>query len=141
MDSVPRNPALQVRLPADAFRRLATLRQERHLNVSAWARQVLLDALHHDFPETDAPDEPPHSGTDSPPAPLPGWHPARLPGGGWGSACDRPASLPAQLVGLSIEVQPRQGAPWTATILEVVRRDDGSVLVRDTGRPDPHSGK
>ena len=58
---------------------------------------------------------------------------------GKGSACDRPDTLPAQLVGLPIEVRPRQGPPWTATVLEVVRRDSTRVLVRDTGRPAPHS--
>ena len=131
MKGVPRNPALQVRLPAGAFRRLAALRRERHLNVSAWARQVLLDALQRDFPETDAADGPPHSEPDS--QPLPGWHPARIPGGGWG--CDRPGTLPAELGGLPIEVRPREGPPWTATVLAVVRRDSRRVLVRDTGRP------
>ena len=133
---MPRNPALQVRLPTAAFRRLAALRQQLHLNVSAWARQVLLDALERDFPSTDTADGLPHNKTDSLPRPLPGWHPARIPGGGWGSACDRPDTLPAELVGLPIEVQPRSGAPWTATVREVVRRDSGRVLVRDTGRPD-----
>ena len=57
--------------------------------------------------------------------------------GGWGSACDRPDTLPAELVGFPIEVRPRQGAPWTATVLAVVRRDSDRVLVR----PAPHSGK
>ena len=133
---MPRNPALQVRLPAAAFRRLAALRRQRHLNVSAWARQVLLDALERDFPATDAADRPPPSKTVSPPVPLPGWHPAKLPGGGWGSACDHPDTLPTELVGLPIEVRPRQGSPWTATVREVVRHDADRVLVRDTGRPD-----
>ena len=136
MRGVPRNPALQVRLPAEAFERLAALRQERHLNVSAWVRQVLLEGLERDFPATDTAGGPPVNETASLPRPLPGWHPARIPGGGWGSACDRPDTLPAQLVGCYIEVQPRQGSPWTATVLEVIRRDSRRVLVRDTGRPD-----
>ena len=136
---MPRSPALQVRLPRQAFERLAALRQQRHLNVSAWARQVLLDALQRDFPETDAADGAPRSETDSPPPPLPGWHPARLPGGSWGSACDRPATLPVELVGLPIEVRPRQGTPWTATVLEVVERSPDRVRVRDSGRPDRDS--
>ena len=138
MKGVPRNPALQVRLPRQAFERLAALRQQRHLNVSAWARQVLLDALQRDFPENSPGADAPHSETASPPAPRPAWQPTRIPGGGWGSACDRPDSLPAELVGLPIEVRPRQGPPWTATVLEVVRRDSDRALVRDTGRP--HSG-
>ena len=66
----PRSPALQVRLPRQAFERLAALRQQRHLNVSAWARQVLLDALQRNFPETDAADGAPRSETDSPPPPA-----------------------------------------------------------------------
>ena len=139
MIGVPRNPALQIRLPREAFERLAALRQDLHLNVSAWARHVLLEALERDFPAIDTSGGPPLNDTASLLKPLPGWHPARLPGGGWGSACDRPDTLPAQLVGLAIEVQPRQGSPWTATIREVVRRDSRRLLVRDTGRPDRDS--
>ena len=137
---MPRNPALQVRLPASAFERLALLRRKRHLNVSAWARQVLLDALEHDFPERPAnlatPRGDGRSAASSSLDPLPGWRPSRLPGAGWGAACDRPADLPAQLVGLPIRITPRQGLPWIATVVEVVRYDPDRVLVRHTGRPD-----
>ena len=138
---VPRNPTLQVRLPVDAFDRLACLRRERHLNVSAWARQALLKALDRDFPENSLPHGPgaahvsAEAAGHSPAAPHRGWRPARIPGTGWGSACDSPAGLPAELVGLPIEVQPRQGPPWIATVLEVIQRDDDRILVRDTGRP------
>ncbi|MYB50649.1 MAG: hypothetical protein F4X77_00395 [Acidobacteriia bacterium] len=137
---MPRNPALQVRLPASAFERLAYLRTKRHLNVSAWAREVLLDALERDFAE-------PHTNLATPRGdgrlatsnsldPLPGWRPARLPGSGWGAACDNPENLPAQLVGLPIRITPRQSPPWIATVVEVIRCDADRVLVRHTGRPD-----
>ncbi|MYE02034.1 MAG: ribbon-helix-helix protein, CopG family [Alphaproteobacteria bacterium] len=139
--AVARNPALQVRLPADAFERLACLRRERHLNVSAWARQALLNALERDFPENSLPPGPaaarvsPESAEHAHAGPYRGWRPARIPDGGWGSACDSPVGLPAELVGLPIKVQPRQGPAWTTTVLEVIQRDDHRVLVRDTGRP------
>ncbi len=77
--AVPRNPALQVRLPAEAFERLVSFRSHRHLNVFAWARHALLEALERDFPEPPAsPDFPRKDGgpdPGSPLAPLPGWRP------------------------------------------------------------------
>lgn len=130
---MPRNPALQVRLPAEAFERLASLRRERHLNVSAWARRVLLAALDRDFPET--PPRTPTAAASTGESQLRGWHPARLPDGSWGAACDNPRNLPPQLAGLPIEVQPRQGSPWIATVLEVLEHEPHRVLVRDSGRP------
>ena len=57
-----------------------------------------------------------------------------------GDQAEARRDLAAELVGFPIEVRPRQGPP-SATILEVVQRDSDRVLVRDTGRPPPHSGK
>jgi len=140
LGAVPRDPALQVRLPASAFERLAFLRRKHHLNVSAWARQILLDALDQDFPEPAANPATPRgdgrSVASSSLDPLPGWRPARLPGASWGAACDLPAALPTQLVGLPIRIAPRQGLSWIATVVEVIRRDSDRVLVRHSGRPD-----
>ena len=131
---MPRNPALQVRLPLQAFERLAALRQQRHLNVSAWARQVLLDALQQDFPaDADpAPADPP----PAPPAPIPGWRPCRL-HNGWGSALSGPAAdcLPDNLPGALIAVTDSKGFAWTATVSAVVERSPGRVTVTDSGRP------
>ena len=65
---------------------------------------------------------------------LLGWFPSRLPNGEWGSRHDAPAVLPDQLVGRRIVVQARKNRQWTSEILEVVERDENSVLVRD-GKP------
>lgn len=143
---MPRNPALQVRLPNEAFRRLSSLRRQRHLNVSAWARHVLLDALARDFPEPaaarpTASTSPGSPARDATAPPIPGWRPARLPGGGWGSALSGPAaaSLPDHLSGHHITVTDRSGNSWIATVTAVVERSPNRVTVSDSGRPGKHS--
>ena len=65
---------------------------------------------------------------------LLGWFPSRLPNGEWGSRHNAPAVLPDQLIGRRIVVQARKNRQWTSEILEVVERDENSVLVRD-GKP------
>ena len=105
------NPPLQVRLPADAFERLASLCRDRHVSALVWARQVLLNALQRDFPGHSPEARVLGDEAGDVPKPLHGWRPARLPGGGWGEACDRPESLPAELGGQPIEVVTPQRAP------------------------------
>ena len=69
-------------------------------------------------------------------APLQGWNPQRLPGGSWGAVFRGPEDrLPAELVGVRIEVAPRRGSPWVSTVVEVLERAPGRVVVRDSGKP------
>ena len=108
-----------------AMRRLLDrLRNERDVNVSAWIRRRIRAELEREFPgELDAP-------------PLPDFKPSRLPGGGWGAVFrGDAAALPADLVGTRIEVAPRNGSPWVATVTEIVERSPEHVVVRDSGKP------
>ena len=68
-----RADVFQIRIEPELRDRLARLRDERHVNVSAWARDVIAAALDRDS--------------------------------------------------------------WTATITEVVSRNQQRIVVRDTGRP------
>ena len=111
---MPRNPVLTLRLPQNVFNALAQERQQRHLNVSGWARAAVLEAFQRDFPDAardgKKPDQ--RSGSTQDPqeasdttetprsaerklpgrAPLPspdtepitGFRPATLPDGTWG---------------------------------------------------------
>lgn len=68
--------------------------------------------------------------------PIPGWHPSKLPDGSWGSLFEGDTtSLPDDLVGLRITVQPRSGEAWDATITEVIKRSEHQILVRRSGSP------
>ena len=82
--------------------------------------------------------------------PITGWRPSRLPGASasdsedgkrnteWGAVLKGRAgvaALPTDLVGKKITVTDSDDNPWTTTITEVVRRDDESVTVRNSGRP------
>ena len=120
-----RNEVLQIRIDPHLRERLGRLRQQRHVNISAWLRQLIAEALDRELPADAA----------EPVAPLAGWRPARLPDGSWGSVCNDDSGLPAQLVGTVIKVRPRSGPPWTSTVTEVVERSPDRILVRDSGRP------
>ena len=67
---------------------------------------------------------------------IPGFRPAKLPDGAWGSVLTDAyaAYLPSELVGRRIVVTDRRRRSWTATVLEVVDRSADRVLVRDSGR-------
>ena len=123
---------LQFRVSDEVHNRLDQLRRERHLNVSAWAREAVLAALERDFPEetaSAAPTPPPNA------APLKGWKPARLPDGGWGAAFEGDvAALPERLEGCQIAVVPRHGSAWTTIVDQVLERGSRRVVVRDSGR-------
>lgn len=118
---------LRVRLDPQLGNRLSRLRKERDINVSAWVRRLIRNALDYELPAEDQ-----HTAPAST-APLPGWKPARLPDGSWGSlyAGPDPNDLPHNLKGLTISVQARNGKSWEATVTEVVERSSDRVLVRD----------
>ena len=106
--------------------RLARLRDERHVNVSAWARDVIAAALDREFPaDLEAPKR----------QPLAGWRPRKL-DDGWG-VLDGPdvAALAEDPRGTPISITDSRGGSWTATITEVVSRNQQRIVVRDSGRP------
>lgn len=112
---MPRNPVLTLRLPQDVFNALVRERQQRHLNVSGWARAAVLEAFHRDFPHAARDGKKPakrtvstqdaHAAsatTETPRAaerelpgraplpspdtePIPGFCPAQLPDQSWGA--------------------------------------------------------
>ena len=75
-----RTDAFQIRIEPELRDRLARLRDERHVNVSAWARDVIVAALDREFPaDLEAPTR----------QPLAGWRPCKL-DDGWGAVLDGP---------------------------------------------------
>ena len=67
---------------------------------------------------------------------LLGWVPRKLPDKNWGALLKPPGKdLPSDLVGCTIKVTPRKSGPWVTTIVEVVERNDDSILVRHAGHP------
>ena len=118
-----RNDVLQIRIEPALRDRVARLREERHVKVSAWLRSLIADALVCELGSVGD-------------APLPDWRPCRLEGG-WGSALSGPAAdRPAEdLAGSLIRVTDRSGNAWTATVTAVVERSSGRVVVTDSGRP------
>ena len=74
--------------------------------------------------------------TDSPKA-IVGWKPKSLGDNEWGSQLTGKAvaDIPQDLTGLPIIVTTSKGDSWEARITEVVSRDEKTVIVRDTGRP------
>ena len=120
-------PVLRIRLDPQLSHRLARLRNERDINVSAWVRRLIRNALDYELPDEDQTTAP---ATD---APLPGWKPVRLPDGDWGSLYTGPDpnNLPQNLAGLTISVRTRSGDAWNATVTEVVERSGDRILVRD----------
>ena len=99
-----------------------------------------------DLPSLDAPTPAPAM-TDKPGAtgpaptasrddPIPGWKPKRHEGA-WAAIYKGDTStLPDELVGCRITVKPLNGDPWTATVTEVLERDNRYVIVRTSGKPD-----
>ena len=126
-----RNALIQFRAEPELRQRLDRLRTERHLNVSAWLRSLLSRELDREL----GPDPPP-SPAPVLQAPLPDWRPHHLKDGSWGAVWKGDtASLPSDLVGANIVVQPRAGQPWTTTVTAVLERTSGQVIVTDSGRP------
>ncbi len=53
-----RNAVIQIRIDPATRDRLRRLRQERHVNVSAWIRQLVQDALDRELPASTHPAAP-----------------------------------------------------------------------------------
>ena len=123
-----RTDVFQIRIEPALRERLARLRDERHVNVSAWARDLIAAGLDREFP----------ANLDAPPKrePLDGWRPCKL-GDGWGAVLDGPgvAALPDDPRGTPIRITDSRGGSWTATITAVVSRNQQHIVVRDSGRP------
>ena len=122
-----RTDVFQIRIEPELRDRLAQLRNERHVNVSAWARDVIAAALDREFPaDLEAPKR----------QPLAGWRPCKL-GDGWGAVLDGPgvAEVAEDPRGTPISITDSRGGSWTATITEVVSRNPQRIVVRASGRP------
>ncbi len=122
-----RTDVFQIRIEPELRDRLARLRDERHVNVSAWARGVIAAALDRELPaDLKAPSR----------EPLAGWRPCKL-GDGWGAELEGPgvAALAEDPRGTPIRITDSRGSSWTATITEVVSRNPQRIVVRDSGRP------
>ena len=123
---IRRADVFQIRIEPEVRDRLARLRDEKHVNVSAWARDVIA-ALDREFPaDLEAPKR----------QPLAGWRPCKL-DDGWGAVLDGPdvAALAEDPRGTPISITDSRGGSWTATITEVVSRNQQRIVVRDSGRP------
>ena len=121
-----RTDVFQIRIEPALRERLARLRDERHVNVSAWARDVIAAGLDREFP----------ADRDMPREPLAGWRPCKL-GDAWGAVLEGPgvATLPEDPRGTPIRITDSRGDAWTATITEVVSRNRQRIVVRNSGRP------
>ena len=139
--------ALRFRLDQKTRRLLDRLRDERHVNLSSWARKHIRNALRVEFPDEfqDQEDRPEETAgeTPEPRQPIPGWKPRKVGKNEagrdvWGAALQGPevARLPDELRGIQIIVTPvSTGVPWTTAITEVVSRSEDDVVVRHAGRP------
>ena len=132
-------PAFRFRVDSKTRHLLDRLRDERHINISAWARKHIRNALRAEFPEEfqDQEDRPEETDgeTPEPQQPIPGWRPRKVSKDGkdeWCAALTGPevASLPKQLPGSQITVTTTAGKSWTGTINEVVSRSEDLVVVR-----------
>ena len=120
---VQRYEYIQCRVEPELRQRLSRLRTERDVNVSAWIRRVLSEALDREFPSPQ-------------PAPIPGWETSKLSDGSLGSLFQGDASaLPNELVGARIAVRTGGGVSFTTTVREVLERSTHRILVRDSGWP------
>ena len=122
-----RTDVFQIRIEPELRDRLARLRDERYVNVSAWARDVIAAALDRELPaDLEAPNR----------RPLAGWKPCKL-GNGWGAVLDGPgvAEVAEDPRGTPISITDSRGGSWTATITEVVSRNQQRIVLRDSGRP------
>ena len=126
--------SLLIRLPPELHDALTQLRTQRHVNLSAWIRAAIQNALEQEgviIGDTGATQLPGPA-----PDPIPGWHPHRLNNGEWGSIyLGDTSGLPAELAGAAIVVQARDGQSWTTTVTAVLDRSSGQVIITDSGRP------
>ena len=150
MPRMPTETAIRFRVDLQMRRGLDRLREEKAVNVSAWLRRVVRQALHAELPDwetaddlaPDPPAAPAEPDDDLKPdpqkAPIVGWTPRQL-DQGWGAVLEgeRVAALPEsdQLRGTPILVTDRRGDTWTTTLTDVVSRSDTEIVVTNTGRP------
>ena len=139
--------AVRFRVTPNMRRLLDRLRDEEDVNVSAWVRRHIENALRVRFPEEfqgqEDRTEETADVTPEPQPPIPGWKPRKVGEDEtgnvlWGAALQGPdvARLPAELRGIRIVVTPvSTGVPWTTAITEVVSRSEDDVVVRHAGRP------
>lgn len=132
-----RNEVLQIRIEPDMQARLQQLRDKRHVNISAWLRDLISAELDREFPPPAA--EPPaetRAPTGSWDDPLPGFRTCTLPDHSFGSAYHGDTSkLPNSMRDLWIEVTDRNDATFLTQVTETVSRTDQLLKVRDSGRP------
>ena len=122
-----RRGAFHSRIEPELRERLAQLRDERHVNVSAWSRNLIAAGLDRKSPpDLGAPKR----------QPLAGWRPGKLEDG-WGAVLDGPdvAALAQDPRGTPSSITDSRGTAWTATITEVVSRNQQRIVVRAAGRP------
>ena len=146
---MPPETAIRFRVDHKMRRGLDRLRTEKAVNVSAWLRRLVHQALNEEFPDgelddlaPDPPDAPAEPDDDLAPdpqkPPVEGWTPRQL-DQGWGAVLEgeQVADLPEsdQLRGTPIVVTDRRGDAWTTTLTAVVSRSDTEIVVTNTGRP------
>ena len=126
-----RTDELRVRIGPALHARLAQLRNERHVNVSAWTRTLLKDALDREFPPERGDDDQPETAD-----PVGGWKPRKV-GNDWAAVLEghAVADLPDDLCGTAIAITDRKGESWTAAVTEVLERSGERIVVRHSGRP------
>ena len=132
-----RNEVLQIRIEPALHARLQLLRDQRHVNVSAWLRDLISAELDREFPPpaTESPAEP-RSPTGSSDDPIPGFRTCTLPDHSFGSAYHGDTSrLPNSISGRCIEVTDRNDTTFLTQVTEIVSRTDKLLKVRDSGRP------
>ena len=153
-------PIIRFRANPLTRRLLDRLRDEKTVNISAWLRKTVQQALEQEFPDfadfeaTQTPEsepqktpaEPESQKTPAEPEAAPEsqktpieWKPRRIDEGTWGAATESPgvAELPENddLPGTQIIVTDRRGESWPTTITEVVNRTDTTIVVKTSGRP------
>ena len=132
-----RNEILQIRIEPDLQVRLQQLRDQRHINVSAWLRDLISAELDREFPpsptESPAAPRPPTGSWDDP---IPGFRACRLPDDSFGSAFHGDTSqLPISISGRGIEGTDRNDDAFLTQATGIVSRTDKLLKVRDSGRP------
>ena len=133
-----RNEVLQIRIEPDLQARLQQLRDERHVNISAWLRDLISAELDREFPPPSTePTAEPRAPTGSWDDPIPGFRTCRLPDDSFGSAFHGDTSLlPISISGRWIEVTDRNDATFLTQVTKIVSRTNQLLIVRDSGRPD-----
>ena len=133
-----RNEVLQIRIDPDMQARLQQLRNQRHVNISAWLRNLISAELDREFPPpATGPAAAPKAPTGSRDDPFPGFSTCMLPDHSFGSAYRGDTSmLPHNMRGLWIKVTDRNNNTFLTQVTEIVSRTDKLLKVRDSGRSD-----